>query len=423
MANGIPLRPGLIPSYAQRLGLLAQPGVTVGDITGRSVQPGLPARAGAVATSVGQPVMRGSQPPTLMRRAAPLPPMPLATGAMRQAQRSPMAPAAPAAQPGFLERIAGIDPTSAAGQALGAAAATGLQLSGYRTTPLTTAEGLGAMMAAGQKAFREQKAAELGQAAAERAEQLELLKLAKPSDFERKLRLAGIDSTTPEGQKQIRDILQKPQTVFMGSDKQKEIAFESAMATRKELTKEVQAQSQLASRLAAAVRLLETGAQTGRITKATLPLRQIAREIGLLGEEEVKNLSDQEVLSSVTSFAAPNMRVVGSGSSSDKDVELFQDSTLSLSRTPEANLMIGRMQLQFLNYNRDRLRLLDKYIEKFGSDLNFPEYADEKLGRVFQRVSSDEELTAMIEDGKIKEGNVFYNNLTGEFVTLTKDMM
>jgi hypothetical protein len=358
-----------------------------------------------------------------MRRAAPLPPMPLATGAMRQAQRSPMAPAAPAAQPGFLERIAGIDPTSAAGQALGAAAATGLRMSGYQTRPITTAEGLGAMMAAGQKAFREQKAAELGQAAAERAEQLELLKLAKPSDFERKLRLAGIDSTTPEGQKQIRDILQKPQTVFMGSEKQKEIAFESAMATRKELTKEVQAQSQLASRLAAAVRLLETGAQTGRITKATLPLRQIAREINLLGEEEVKNLSDQEVLSSVTSFAAPNMRVVGSGSSSDKDVELFQDSTLSLSRTPEANLMIGRMQLQFLNYNKDRLRLLDKYIEKFGSDLNFPEYADEKLGRVFQRVSSDEELTDMIGDGKIKEGNVFYNNLTGEFVTLTKDMM
>lgn len=163
MANGIPLRPGLIPSYAQRLGLLAQPGVTVGDITGRAIQPGLPARAGAVATSMGQPVMRGSQPPTLMRRPAPLPPMPLAAGAMRQAQRSPMAPSAPTAQPGFLERIAGIDPTSAAGQALGAAAATGLQMSGYRQVPITTAEGLGAMMAAGQKAFtsareREQKA-------------------------------------------------------------------------------------------------------------------------------------------------------------------------------------------------------------------------------------------------------------------------
>jgi hypothetical protein len=89
--------------------------------------------------------------------------MPLAAGAMRQAQRSPMAPSAPAAQPGFLERIGAIDPTSAAGQALGAAAATGLQLSGYQTRPITTAEGLGAMMAAGQKAFtsareREQKA-------------------------------------------------------------------------------------------------------------------------------------------------------------------------------------------------------------------------------------------------------------------------
>ena len=160
MANSIPLRPGLIPSYAQRLGLLAQPGVTIGDITGRGVQPGLPPRATMVGTSMGQPVMRGTQPPTLMRRPAPLPPMPLAAGAMRQAQRTPAAPMAPAAQPGFLERIAGIDPTSAAGQALGAAAATGLQMSGYQPRPISTAEGLGAMMAAGQTAFREAKQAE-----------------------------------------------------------------------------------------------------------------------------------------------------------------------------------------------------------------------------------------------------------------------
>jgi hypothetical protein len=76
-----------------------------------------------------------------------------------------------------------------------------------------------------------------------------------------------------------------------------------------------------------------------------------------------------------------------------------------------------------MNYNKKRLNLLDKYIEEFGSDLNFGEYADEKLGNVYQRVSTDEELEAMIEDGKINEGDVFYNNFTGEFVTLTKDMM
>ena len=164
MANGIPLRPGLIPSYAQRLGLLAKPGTTVGDILGVAPRPPASSRMyiPTEPSSLGGPdtSYTAVRPVANLRRPAPLPPMPLAAGAMRQAQRSPMAPSAPAAQPGFLERIAGIDPTSAAGQALGAAAATGLQLSGYRTTPITTAEGLGAMMAAGQKAFREQKAAE-----------------------------------------------------------------------------------------------------------------------------------------------------------------------------------------------------------------------------------------------------------------------
>jgi len=273
------------------------------------------------------------------------------------------------------------------------------------------------MMAAGQEAFREQKADE-------RAEQLELLNLAKLSDFERKLRLAGIDPTTPEGQQQVKDILQKPQTVFMGGEKQKELAYKSAMESRKKMIEEVGSKRELASRLETAIRILESDeTKTGPIQAAMLPLRQLARDAGILGEKESKNLSDQEIIDSVASFAAPNMRVAGSGSSSDKDMDLFGRATVTMNRTPQSNLMIARMQLQVMNYNKKRLNLLDKYIEEFGSDLNFGEYADEKLGNVYQRVSNDEELTAMIENGKIEEGDVFYNNFTGEFVTLTKDMM
>jgi len=43
---------------------------------------------------------------------------------------------------------------------LGAAAATGLQMSGYSPTPISTAQGLGAMMQSGMKAFQAAKAAE-----------------------------------------------------------------------------------------------------------------------------------------------------------------------------------------------------------------------------------------------------------------------
>tara|TARA_Y100000004_G_scaffold134169_1_gene151697 strand:- start:914 stop:1975 length:1062 start_codon:yes stop_codon:yes gene_type:complete len=54
---------------------------------------------------------------------------------------------------------------------LGQAAATGLQLSGYRDRPITTGEGLGAMMSAGLKAYSEAKRANL-------ADQIALAELA-----------------------------------------------------------------------------------------------------------------------------------------------------------------------------------------------------------------------------------------------------
>jgi hypothetical protein len=424
MANGIPLRPGLQPFLRPRASV-----VGVRGVSGQPYFSGTPGtypldprqqQRGLFDVMSQQGYAAPPRPAEDFRfrgfTAPPRPQVPAGyTGFAPPPRPQPAVPAP--RQPNLLERIGAIDPTSAAGQALGAAAATGLQLSGYRPTPITTAEGLGAMMAAGQEAFREQKADE-------RAEQLELLNLAKPSDFERKLRLAGIDPTTPEGQQQVKDILQKPQTVFMGGEKQKELAYKSAMESRKKMIEEVGSKRELASRLETAIRILESDeTKTGPIQAAMLPLRQLARDAGILGEKESKNLSDQEIIDSVASFAAPNMRVAGSGSSSDKDMDLFGRATVTMNRTPQSNLMIARMQLQVMNYNKKRLNLLDKYIEEFGSDLNFGEYADEKLGNVYQRVSNDEELTAMIENGKIEEGDVFYNNFTGEFVTLTKDMM
>ena len=59
---------------------------------------------------------------------------------------------------------------------LASAAATGLQLSGYRPVPITTAEGLGAMMQAGMKSYNEAKAAE---AAAKRADLADRIAMAE----------------------------------------------------------------------------------------------------------------------------------------------------------------------------------------------------------------------------------------------------
>jgi len=173
MANGIPLRPGLQPFLRPRAAIS---GVSSGrDRGGKTgsypIVRTAPYFAGTAGLLPGDPRQPQRGLFDIMSQqgyaAPPRPQVPAGYAGFAPPPRLqptapaiPAPPAPPAAQPGFLERIAGIDPTSAAGQALGAAAATGLQLSGYRPTPITTAEGLGAMMAAGQTAFREAKQAE-----------------------------------------------------------------------------------------------------------------------------------------------------------------------------------------------------------------------------------------------------------------------
>jgi hypothetical protein len=45
------------------------------------------------------------------------------------------------------------------------------------------------------------------------------------------------------------------------------------------------------------------------------------------------------------------------------------------------------------------------------------------MGSPYQRASTDDELSKLIDSGKIKEGDVFFNGITNEFDILTRDMM
>lgn len=299
---------------------------------------------------------------------------------------------------------------------LSEAAATGLQLSGYQDKPITTGQGLGAMFSAGMKAYQEQKRADL-------ADRIAMAKLSQKSDFEQKLALAGIDPTTPEGKKKVQEMLMKPSTVFMGGDEQKKEAYKAALATRKDMMKQVNTDRELGVRLQQAIDLLSSGTETGRLQSAMLPLKQLAREANILGDEELQNLSNLEVINSIASFLTPRMRVVGAGASSDRDMDFFASATVKMSNSPEANLVIATMQKQVMDYNRERLDLFDDYVKERGDDFGFGKFADEKLGQVYKRATTDDELTELVDSGAIKEGDVFYNGITGEFDILTKEMM
>lgn len=338
-----------------------------------------------------------------------------AQAAQAQKQRQQVQPQQQQKQGGFQMPSA----MSPAGQALGAAAATGLQLSGYSTMPRTFGQNIGAMMASADKAYtdaqdRQQKA---------KLEELQLgLAMAKASKpdlttLQQNLIAAGYDLSSEEGQAAMRHQLEKSdaQTIFLGGDAQKELAYKNALETRKGMVKQVNLDRELGTRLQQVIDLISGGAETGRIQSATMGIRQIAREMGFLSDEQIGELTDQEIIDSAASFLTPRMRVVGSGASSDRDMDFFARATVRMANTPQANLVIASMQKQVMNYNRDRLDLFDKFVAKFGNDFGFGSYADEQLGNVYKRVETDEDFTAFIENGKIKEGDVFYNAITKEF--------
>lgn len=382
-------------------------------------------RVGALPPQLAGPPMRQTTPPFPLRAGmagAAMRPRPTAS-AMTPLQRdimtkmsysgmTPAAPKTPAS--GIMGRLPAVG--TPAFEGLGQAAATGLQLSGYRDRPITTGEGLGAMLGAGMKAYSEAKRANL-------ADQIALAKLGEKSDFEKRLELAGIDPKSSEGQKMIREMLTKADTVFMGGDKQKEEAYKAALAARKNMLAQVEKDRELGVRLDQAIDLLQGGAPTGRLQSAMLPLKQLAREFNVLSDDQIADLTNQEIIDNVASYLVPRMRVVGSGASSDRDMDFFARATIRMANTPQANLVIAKMQKQLMDFNKKRLNLFEQYVKKQGDDFGFAEFADQEMGNFYERAMTDQQFNQLIDDGLLKEGDVFYNGKTNEFDILTKDMM
>lgn len=365
------------------------------------------------------------------QRAAAGPIMPLEQAAMRGASIPPgprLAPPAPrpmqAIGDAFRQPL-----TSPTGQGLAAAALTGLEYGGPSMTPTSLGQGLARMGAAGLKAFTQAKQAEAASAMADRKLALDRMRL----ETER-LRAEAALRPTPKvttamanaeamglvkGTPAYNDFIQRSieaggTQIFMGGDKQKELAYKAALDTRGVMQKQVGQDRELAARLQTVIDLLNSGVETGRVTSAMLPLKQIGRELGFLTDEQSQNLSELEIIDAAGAFLTPRMRVVGSGASSDRDMNFFQRATVRMANTAEANLVIATMQKQVMDYNKRRLDLFDGYVEQKGHDFGFGKFADEKQGSVYQRVGTDEDFAKMVEDGKIKPGDVFFNTIVGD---------
>ena len=318
--------------------------------------------------------------------------------------------------------------TSPVGQAISQAAIAGARASDYSPTPVSLGRVLAEMGAAASKGYAAGEDRLAKQQAANLQKEYTEAKIAemstpKQTALVQNLIAAGLKPGTQAFQDALLAAATKPSTVFMGGDKQKEAAYNAALQTRKDMVKQVNADRELGVRLETAIDLLESGVQTGRVQAAMMPLKQISREIGFLSDEDISDLSDQEIIDSVTAYLTPRMRVTGAGASSDRDMDFFQRSTVRMANTPEANLVIAKMQKQVMDYNKDRLDLFDDYVKEKGDDFGFGKFADGKMGSPYQRASTDDELSKLIDSGKIKEGDVFFNGITNEFDILTRDMM
>lgn len=315
---------------------------------------------------------------------------------------------------------------------LSAAAATGLQLSGYQDRPLTTGQIVGSMLGTyneAQQAAAERQAAAQQQALADQLAiyglNLEAQKAMQPdlTTAEQNALAMGLKRGTPEFNDFIMRSATKPPIAidFGGSTKQQELAYAEALKTRKEIKDAVAQTEAMTPRLMLAIDLLDSGVETGKLESTLLPVKQWMRSLNLLSDEQIENLTAQELIDSATAALTPAQRVAGSGTTSDRDMSYYQRATVNMANTPEANRVIAAMQIQLNKYNKKRLSLFDDYIQDKGHDFGFGDYADKKLGSIYQRVESQEQGNQLIKDGLLEEGDVFYNAISGEFDIFSKE--
>jgi hypothetical protein len=189
-----------------------------------------------------------------------------------------------------------------------------------------------------------------------------------------------------------------------------------------ELQAEVQNNESLNNRLELLQDLLIRGeTDTGKLQSAMLPIKQTLASFGFLSQDQLDDLSAQELFNATANYIVPRLRVTGSGSTSDKEIALFASSTAGLSNTVEGNkLIIGGTQ-SILDYTNKRLKLSEDYFSRNKNLLGFEQYAQENLGPVYESYSNDQEFDQKVNDGLLKEGDFVFDNINGQFRILTAE--
>jgi hypothetical protein len=315
-------------------------------------------------------------------------------------------------------------------QALLGAAIAGAEASGYQDTPVSLGQVLGRMGAGAMGGYQAAEDRIAAQKAASQKSVIDRLlaeaqyaKATRPdtTSFLKNLAAVGIDPKSKQGQKLLMEHLSKPATNIdmKGASAMETEGVKFGYKRIDQVQQAIEVDRSLAPRVEQIIDLIGGGAETGAIANATIGLRQLGRDLGFLTEDQEKKLTDQEILRQAMSYMVPRMRVAGSGASSDRDMAFFAQAAPTMINSSQGNLIIANMFKQKMNYDKKRLDLMQSYLKDNRNLLGFDAWADEKQGDgVYRKANTQDELDALVDSGAIKEGEVFYNGLAGEFQIL-----
>jgi len=309
---------------------------------------------------------------------------------------------------------------------MGAAAATGLQLSGYQDRPITTGQIAGSMLQSFNEAadVTRQRQAEAQQQ--EIANQLAVMQLyqqamPEPSKARQAAIDVGLNPDTPEGQQFMTDFLMKTGGVTVEAPKT-ESAYQAelgkyAVTRLKDLDTELtNEQTNIIPRLNLIEAAIEGGVETGAGSGFFLDVKRIANAMGVLPSDQIDKLGDQELVQKTISYLIPRYRVAGSGSTSDMEINLFAAAVPSLSTSTQGNLMLIKGMKQMSRFKKQyRDDYMDYLSRNQGDPTGFELEFEQSGASPFYSPESNEELNALAEKGFIQEGDIFYDNVSGGF--------
>lgn len=315
-------------------------------------------------------------------------------------------------------------------QAAGLAAA-GRQLlaaGGWQDKPVT----LGQTLASGLEAYnvaaqeeRQRQADAQQQAIANQLAMMQLYQKAmpKPSKARQAAIDIGLDPDSPKGQQWMREFLMKSSGGVTVEAPKTESAYQAelgkyAVTRLKGLDEELlNEQTNIVPRLNLIESALESGSvTTGAGSGLILDVKRIANAMGVLPSDQIDQLGDQELVQKTISYLIPRYRVAGSGSTSDMEINLFAEAVPSLSTTTRGNLILIKGMKQMSRFKKQyRDDYMNYLSENRGDPTGFDQQFEASGASPFYSPDSNEELDSLVEKGFIREGDVFYDSVSGGF--------